>query len=231
MWLSLAAVVLGAGPGAETAEAQFKKMEQQVLKCKTLQTDLDLVGGTETESFMAMKGRMLVTRGNKLRMELEGEMRKEKDKLVMVSDGTKMSMTSSKLPGKEQDTEKHMTEVSLASFSRAGIVASLFLARLVGPDDKPKAFEIDKNMAVSDFKLGKKEAVGDKEAQAIDYKLTLKGGKEAMAVTVWVDVKTNLPVKRVVISTEDKMTITVTEKYTKTVLDGKIDEKEFALPK
>jgi len=231
MWLSLAAVILTAGAGENMAEAQFKKMEEQVLKCKSLQMDIDIVAGPEKEAFMAMKGRMLVAAGNKIRMELDGEVRKEKDQMLMVSDGTKMSMGNSKRPGKEQDTTKHLTQISLASYSRGGIIASLFKARAGGPDGKPKAFDIDKDMAISDLKLGKKETVGEREAQAIEYKLALEAGGDSLAMTVWIDVKTNLPIKRVSLMKEGNMTITITESYAKTVLDGKIDEKEFALPK
>jgi outer membrane lipoprotein-sorting protein len=228
MWLTLAAAALLAAE-PDSAEAQFKKMEQQVLKCKTLQTELEVTAGSEKESFIEMKGRMLVAPGNKIRMELEGELRKEKDKMVMVSDGKKMIMDSTKRPGqgKEQDTPKHMTEASLASYSRSGIVVALFMSRTSSGDEKPEAFDIDKEMAISDFKLGKKEG----GTQAIEYKLATRGGKEPLAITVWVDTKTNLPVKRVAMAMEGKMTITMTEKYAKTELDGKIDDKEFTLPK
>lgn len=228
MWLTLAATVLLAAE-PDSAEAQFKKMEQQVLKCKTLQTELDVVAGAEKESFMEMKGRMLIAQGNKVRMELEGEIRKEKDKMVMVSDGKKMIMDSAKRPGqgKEQDSPKHLTEASLASYSRSGIVVALFMARASSGDEKPEAFDIDKEMAISDFKLGKKEG----GTQAIEYKLATRGGKDPMAITVWIDSKTNLPVKRVATAMEGKMTMTITEKYAKTELDGKIDDKKFTLPK
>lgn len=231
MWLSMAAIILTAGAGENSAVAQFKKMEQQVLKCKTLQTEVDIVAGAETETFLAMKGRMLVAPGNKVRMELEGEIRKEKDKMVMVSDGTKMSMSNTKRPAKDQETSKTMTEAALASYSRGGIVISLLMARSQGPDEKPKAFDIDKDMAILELKLGKKEALGGGEAQAIEYKVSLEGNKEPLLVTVWIDLKTNLPIKRVATVTEGKMTITITEKYAKTVLGCKLDEKEFVLPK
>lgn len=231
MWLSLVAVFLGAGPSAETADAQFKKMEQQVLKSKTLQTEIEVVAASETESLMNMKGKMLVASGNKIRLELEGELRKEKDKMSMVSDGSKMVMSSSKQAGKAQDTNKNLTAASLASYSRGGIIVSLMMARSSGPEGKSKEFDIEKDMGMSDLKLGKKEMVDGSEAQAIEFKLNIEGPKDALAITVWVDLKTNLPVKRVAVGTEGKMTFTITEKYSKTVLGGKIDEKEFTLPK
>ena len=56
---------------------------------------------------------------------------------------------------------------------------------------KADKFDKDKVVTVSDFKLGKKEKVGDKEAQAVEYQVGL-GGKKFPA-TVWIDLKTNLP--------------------------------------
>ena len=61
--------------------------------------------------------------------------------------------------------------------------------------------------------------------------VTLPGAEEPMAVTVWIDVKTNLPLKRVIAANEGTETITVTVTYTRIALDAKIDDKEFQLPK
>lgn len=230
MWMSLVAVALIPAQ-AETAEAQFKKMEQAVLKAKTLQSDLTVTAGAAKETFMDLKGRIAIAQGAKIRLELEGEVRKEKDKMTMVSDGNEMIMTSSKRPGKAQKTEKNLTEMTMASIARSGITAALFFSVQRSDEKEVEEFSIDKILAVSDFKLGKKEAIDGKEAQAIEYKLKVKGQKETMDVTVWIDVKSGLPVKRVATGTEGDMKFTITETYTKLTLDGKIDDKEFALPK
>jgi outer membrane lipoprotein-sorting protein len=229
MWISLVAVALIPAQ-ADTAEAQFKKMEQAVLKAKTLQSEITVVGGTEKETFMDMKGRIAIAQGAKMRLELAGEVRKEKDQMKMVSDGSEMVLDSSKRPGKSQKAQKNLTEIALASIARSGITAALFFAT-ERSDEKEEAFNIDTVLAVSDFKLGKKEAIDGKDAQAIEYKLKVKSNKETMDVTVWVDVKSGLPVKRVASANEGGMKFTITETYGKTKLDEKIDDKEFALPK
>ena len=232
MWISLVAAVLIPAQ-ADSAEAQFKKMEQQILKAKTLQSELDILAKGDKETFMAMKGRIAIAQGGKIRLELEGEVQKEKDKMTMVSDGKLMVMDSSKRPGKSQDAQKQLTEMSLASMARSGIVVSLFFtsARVGGDEEKEKVFDIDKMLAVSDFKLGKKEAIDGKDAQAIEYKLTPKSSKEPMMITVWIDVKSNLPVKRVATSKEGEKMFTITETYGKLTLDGKVEDKDFVLPK
>lgn len=230
MWMSLVAVALIPAQ-AETAEAQFKKMEQAVLKAKTLQSDLTVTAGAAKETFMDLKGRIAIAQGAKIRLELEGEVRKEKDKMTMVSDGNEMIMGSSNRPGKAQKTEKHLTEITMASIARSGITAALFFTAQRSDEKEAEEFSIDKMLIVSDFKLGKKEAIDGKEAQAIEYKLKVKSQKETMDVTVWIDVKSGLPVKRVATATEGEMKFTITETYAKLTLDGKIDDKEFALPK
>jgi outer membrane lipoprotein-sorting protein len=230
MWMSLVTVALIPAQ-ADSAEAQFKKMEQAVLKAKALQADVHLVAGADKDAFMDLKGRIVIAPGAKLRLELEGEVRKEKDKMTMVSDGSQMIMSSSKQPGKSQKAEKHLTEMTLASIARSGITVALFFVSERSDDKKDDEFSVDKFLAVSDFKLGKKEAIDGKDAQAIEYKLKAKSSKEPMDVTVWIDVKSGLPVKRVATANEGAMKVTITETYGKMTLDGKIDDKEFVLPK
>jgi len=230
MWISLVAAVLIPAQ-ADSAEAQFKKMEQQILKAKTLQSELDIVAKGDKETFMAVKGRIAIAQGGKIRLELEGEVQKDKDKMTMVSDGKQMVMDSSKRPGKSQDAQKQMTEITLAAMARSGIVPVLFFASDRSDEKEDKTFDIDKMFKITDLKLGKKGAIDGKETQAIEYKLTPKLAKETMTMTVWIDVKTNLPVKRVAESKEGDKMFTITETYGKLTLDGKVDDKEFVLPK
>lgn len=229
MWLSLVALFLPAEPAPAGAEALFKRMEQPVLKCKTFRCDLKIV--LEPGKDNTVKGRLLVARGNKLRLELDGSIMGKSGKAAFVSDGTKMLMTGMG-PGKPQQANKHLTEIVLASVSRAGIVLPLFFAAEVKKaGEKPKPFNLEKDYTVSGFKLGKKEMVAGVMAQAIDYKIRMRGGKDQVDITVWVDAKTHLPVKRLVRLKRDTENLTVTETYTKAALDEKIDGKEFTLPK
>src|SRR5581483_1800247 len=100
----------------------------------------------------------------------------------------------------------------------------------------PREFKIDEEFKVSDFKLGKKEMVGKQEAQVVEYKTVPKQQADTpFMLTVWLDTKTHLPLKRVavLVLTKDnrKATYTSTETFTKLELDGKIDAKQFELPK
>jgi outer membrane lipoprotein-sorting protein len=227
MWLTVMTLLLAVDPGPDSAEAVFKRMEQPILKCKMLEADVEISVGPGKDT--TLKGRLLVARGNKMRLELNGSLQGKPGKMTLVSDGTRMRMIADTGPGKDQDTPKQLSEITLASLTRTGVFVPLFfIVEVVEPGKK---FDLDKECAVSDLELGKKERVSGKERQALDYKLTTKAGKEPLAVTVWIDLETNLPVKRVVTLEQGKETVTVTETYTKAVLQDKIDDKEFALPK
>jgi hypothetical protein len=80
---------------------------------------------------------------------------------------------------------------------------------------------------VSGFKLGKKEKVGKRETRRVDYVLGYKGKKDSYPVTMWIDLKTGLPVKRLV---SDGGLPFFTETY-ELRLDGKLDPEIFKLPR
>src|SRR5262245_18907747 len=230
MWLSVLALLLATEPGPDSPDAVFKRMEQPILKCKTFKADVEVAVGPGNDN--KLKGRLLVAQGNKMRLELDGSIKGKPGKMAMVSDGTKMRMSGDTGPGKDQETPKQLSEIALASVTRSGVFVPIFLlVEVAEPGKKPEPFDFDKQFSFSDIKLGKKESVSGKEAQALDYKLTTKAAKEPLAVTVWIDVETNQPVKRVITLKEGAETFTITETYAHAVLDDKIDDKEFQLPK
>lgn len=50
-------------------------------------------------------------------------------------------------------------------------------------------------------------------------------------VTVWLDAKSKLPLKREITMKHDNRAITLTETYSTLALDEKVDEQRFELPK
>lgn len=232
MWLSLLSVVF-AGPGTDGAEALFKKMEGPILAAKSFKTDIEVsMEAAKEDAKKGFKGRFLVAKGNKMLLELESTVRDKPGKVLMVSDGVKMGTAMDKDLKTVQDTEKDLGEVALASMSRTGIFAALFLVVESGkPGMKREPFELNKTFALSDFKMGKKEAVAGREAQAVHYQVKARGAKEPLEVTVWIDVKTRLPLKRMVTAKEGRESMTITETYANAALDAMIADKEFTVPK
>ena len=85
---------------------------------------------------------------------------------------------------------------------------------------------------LSDFRLGNKEIVGTQETQRIECQLSVKGQDLPLSVTIWLDQKTELPVRRLVICrTPGGGMFKFTESYSKLRLDEKVDTRQFELPK
>jgi hypothetical protein len=105
MWVYLVALLGSAAPDPTDAKAAFDRMERQVLMCKTLRMHLEVNSGTGKDAFLAMKGRLLIAPGDKVRLELDGSMGGKPEKMALVSDGTKQRMTSTSNPAEDQDTK------------------------------------------------------------------------------------------------------------------------------
>jgi len=145
----------------------------------------------------------------------------------VISDGKTIKPVPAPFLTTGEPTPKQLNEVYTLLMTRHG---------LVGVNEKEvlqKEFDRNKSLIASDFKFGKKEKIGDVEAQAIEYVLTvdLGGKKSKVPVTVWLDPKTTLPLKRVKVVEEDGKKGTITEVFKEWKLDGKIDAKKFELPK
>jgi hypothetical protein len=114
------------------------------------------------------------------------------------------------------------------------MLAGLFRVRAEEPGEKEPG--LDDLLNVSDFVLGKKEQVGEREAQVIDYKLVMDNGPPQVTEstiwlgTVWLDTETKLPLKRVLSFKNANESRRVTETY-RIRINIKIDEKKFELPK
>ena len=208
------------------AEQLFRQMEKQVAGAKTLEWtfDIKMEGGPGG----ALNGSLTFSEGNKSRLEMNANLTGKKSKDVMICDGLKMAVLTDGVPKKTSDAPKHLNEVFGAALSRSGLLLPYFTAYV---PDKDKEFKIDEQFPVSNFKLGKKEKVGEQEAQVIQYTLSSGAIKFPLAITVWLDAKTNLPLKRIIVTMKGDEKLTVTETYSKLSLDPKIDPKNFELPK
>jgi outer membrane lipoprotein-sorting protein len=211
--LVLLPVAVAAQDGSE-AEKLFRNMETRITSAKTLQVNYETVFG----EFGKMKGSLAVAAGNKVCLEQQGEIKDKAFEFKIISDGA-MTKTSGTFGAKEaKETPNMMGEKLLRFVSRGGIGPVIFQAVRQGERENP--------FDVSDFKLGKKEKIGDRAAQIVEYDVQLDKGKTH--VSVWLDVKTSLPIKREL--TVGDSNIRVTETYSAFNVNGQIDPKKFELP-
>jgi outer membrane lipoprotein-sorting protein len=203
------------------AEKLFREMEGKMKKAKTLECVFEATFSPEG----SVKGSLALAEGNRLRLEASGKVERQME-MMIISDGTKLVAVSNKERGEEREVPKSLNEMALAWFMRAGSMG------LLDAPGGTKNSDVNTLLPVSSFKLGKEKKLDGRNAQTIAYELSIKGTKSVIAVVVWLDPKTNLPLKRVLAIDKgggDK--ITITETYTRLTLDEKIDTKKFELPK
>ena len=228
MWPAILALAVAQPAGADDARAVFDRMERTVLASKThhVRADLPDLGGTDVTA------RLVVARGNKLRVELgvpeaDGGRRTS----TTVSDGARLR-TPGAVPRKNDAAPARLTDIALAAVTRGGVWLTLYPV-LEHPDPAAgfKDFDRDRDLPVSAFRLGKREPVAGREAQEVGYVLRHRG--EDLAVSVWVDVRTHLPVRRVVRdpAVAGPAGVVLTEAYTRVGVDEKVEGAEFELPR
>ncbi len=234
------AVFLTFAQGKKQAEMLFRASAKKLAEADVTQMSVECtLEGTRQKG--RIKGTFLLAKGNKASWVVEGNILEEgnilyeKYKMSFVSNGTKMKMEmTGQKSQEEEDTPENLNTGFLTAISRAGMHVGLF--RLISGREGEKEPGLDEQLNVSDFVLGKKEKVGEGEAQLIDYKLVIYSGPGTIPArsiclgTLWLDTETKLPLKRVLSFTNTNDSRRVTEMYQIRV-NGKMDEKMFALPR
>jgi outer membrane lipoprotein-sorting protein len=206
------------------AEQLFRKMEETVAGTKALQTAVVItITGKKDGKF---EGALALAKGNKARMNLKGAMAEKTLDLSMVSDGTRMKVKDPGGKQAEQNTPKKLNEVLAGALNRAGLFATLMMSRR-SDQDEPNVEDL---FRVSGFKFGKKDKVGDRAAQVVEYQFAFPDSPTFQAA-VWIDSQTHLPLKRLLTASKGDERLTITETYSGLRIDAALDDKTFALPK
>ena len=223
-----AAPLLAADNEVEKRGAQqlFQRMETKLEKAKTLSLSFDGKFESESPPFKGwkLKGTVAVM-GSKSRTEISrGKSGNEPFEALTVSDGTQMV----EVQGSNRKT-RPAPKVSISNLltlvSRPGLM--IMMTPLPPEPFANPDFDLKEGFSVSDFKLGPKEQIGARETQRVDYTLSVKGNVGTFSASVWIDLKTGLPVKRQVGEGAEKVWYSETYEVR---LDGKLDPKMFELP-
>jgi hypothetical protein len=231
--LSLVALLVAAAPafGQENeAEKLYRAMEKKIRTAKSVHFVFatELTGeGKKIEA----KGTVHLAEKNKGRIELDMDVSGKMTKVMLVTDGkSKYSKFGEQVkieekPGKEGELDKVLGYVA-----RFGMGSSFFVLSRKEDPDKKEVFDLDKEHPVKNFKLGAKEKVGQRTAQIVEYQIGL--GEVMAKAMVWIDPKTDLPLKRVLEADKDgKQAFHVVETYSAFTVGGKLDAKLFEMPK
>jgi uncharacterized protein (TIGR03067 family) len=235
------------------AKQLFEAMEGRLLKAKSVRcgfsTEFSFQGNATTAGAGGgppTEGTLIFTEGNKVNLQIEEATDPDINPGKIVSDGVRLrenvwnpgpSKGGGPPPPKTREGKPNpqLTEVLRSLLCRVGLYHRFVERRLTDPGlDLPETlrFKPDTAFAVSDFTLGGKEKVGGRECQVVLHRLAPRGldlGDRPVQVKVWIDVRTNLPLKRELIAGEGALR--VTETYADMELDGKLEPKLFELPK
>lgn len=155
------------------AEKLFRAMEKKIKEARTLRVSGEVEakigkGGT-------LKFELLVGEGNKARLELAGNIEGMDLKIALASDGKTTTITAMPFGANDsQPTEEKQNARLLALCSRVGVFFGAMFSTL-GAAKGQDLGDADKTFAVSDFKMGRKEKVGDREATMFSFKMTIPG--------------------------------------------------------
>jgi outer membrane lipoprotein-sorting protein len=221
---------------AEVGEAEklFQKFEARLTKAETIQLKYKAAPEMKGDKNPKVEGLLLLQKGNNLRLQMDGRILPlhEPGKAVVVSDGKTMRAGLPgplRLDGKGVKPEKapaNLHSAFVASLSREGILMFVTSHVVGGTLAENLRDDLDrKEAAPTGFTLRAPETVGETLTQVIEFRTKLRGAwpDEEVAVTLWLDSQTGLPVKRVV----KHKGVLLTETYEDVKLDGAIDAGQF----
>jgi hypothetical protein len=227
--LALATAIPAPARGQEgEAEELFQSMEKKVLAADTLLLEFDSEHTHNGKIFFKFKGTIYAAAPNRSRVELD---------ITFTLPNGEQSPTLKNLTviNGESRYWKFGTEVSegkKVGIGRSGKALLAAIAR-IGPSGvawNDKTLD-DEYAPVKNFKLGVKEKVGEREAQIVEYQLEKKSGKIGPELfSVWIDTKTQLPLKHLMAGQVDGRKQVNTDTYRAFTAGKKLEAKLFEIP-
>ena len=226
--LALIVLILAAAPArAQEGEAEklYRAMEKKILAAQSLVLEFNsqnTVDDKSEPSKFTVKGTIHVATGNKTRLDLESELFQLGGKTLVVTNGKSKYAKVGNLVFHEGPFPPE-GEVLLALIARFGAAAA-------ATEQKIATADLDKDFPVKNFKLGVKEMVGKREAQVVQYQVQNKIIGNLAEMSVWIDTKTQLPLKRAIAGKDKKTIGDLAETYGVFAVDSKLDGKLFDIP-
>jgi outer membrane lipoprotein-sorting protein len=210
------------------AEKLFREMEKKITEAKSLRVASDIVVKDKREGG-TLKSLVALAPGNKLRLTMKGKGGGKELEMEVACDGDKLhARMTPPDESKQQAAPKDLHAVMSTVISRTGPLGTSFIVSGRDWPGVPRESDLDKLFHVHDFKMGEAAKVNGRDAKVLHYRLDIAGKKPAK-ITLWLDARTLLPLKRVIIpEAEDAQ---ITETYTEFTLNPQLDAKTFELPR
>lgn len=243
--IALAMIAPALAPAQDDdAEKIYRDLEKRILAAKAHQVEMTYTFGKQN----ANKVEMVITQDNKFHMKTTGPFQKPKSGYELISDGkdlksigARLSVMPSGLPSIETGGKSKSEWPTPASFheavsvidARAGLWYTVFVMPYLATGQFGKKLDADgqgSKIKVYNFKLLADEKVGDQVAKVISYRFgDGSAGRDNADVKLWIDARSQLPLKRAFVM--ESQGIVITETYQSFKLDPKLDEKKFEFPK
>jgi hypothetical protein len=177
--------------------------------------------------------------GNRLRATVVKEMADHwrqrsqwRRQLDAVSDGNKLRVTTSVSGGEKRVIEKpvrmELGEMLRRAIARCGVYGAMRFLEMESREENLPHGDVDQWLQVSEFKALGDAKVGGIAARVIQYRVGVAGASQPLWLTLWVDAKTLLPLKRVCVREGSKLRFV--ERLGECHPGVATDPKAFALP-
>jgi outer membrane lipoprotein-sorting protein len=225
------------------AEKLFRDIEKKIKGAKAL----EMVFTYQLEGKKA-KGSLLLTKHDKARLRVSGHYYpgvERNPRFELISDGKRFKTKGAEIGVRSNgvayidpegqttagDTGKGFHAMLAVVLSRGGIGYAVYgLPYWIHGDGGVDPDTPESRMTVYDFKAGVAEKVGNRQAKVLRYRFG-KGGKGDAEITLWIDAKSGLPLKRVFSNPKGVFAVRITETYSQFNVRPKVDGKSFKLPK
>jgi outer membrane lipoprotein-sorting protein len=226
-WMVALTVLILTAPAfaqQEAAEKLYRAMEKHLRDAKSVKVVFESDASIDKDT-TKMRGTVSVADGNRAHLDISGSDNGKPWSMTFIADGKMAYFTRTDKPkGESKPVEANLSQTRPQILARGGVFATF----QIGP--AKETFDIEKVMGIGDFKLGKIEKVGLRDAQVVECTLKPDNG-QVMKMAIWLDTQTNLPLKRLLTASGPKGAIRVTETYTEIDINPTFNAKFFEIPK
>ena len=224
---------LGLAQHPNEAEKLFRAAEKKINDAETLHVDFSgsLVS---PRGNLELKGGFQIANGNKSYLRVEGLLDKRPFRLIAISNEARQRIEIG--PPRDISVTQELPKAYLTNLialpTRSGFLPYVVEGGAGGTKGKEvtRIRFLTDDVAVSDFVLGKKEKLGDRDAQVIQYQKVIPRGGGKVMVHLWLDSATSLPLKRSISMTDKAEPFQIVEAYDIRI-NGKVDTSKFEIPK
>jgi hypothetical protein len=199
----------------DPAEALYGKMALALMDSDTLRVEFKTDAKAKGAVIRSADGQMLIQAPNFLSIKSEGKAQGKVESVLTVCDGVSMKVGDRPAqPANEGAAKNHRGMLLIM-----GLSGYWHTKALKGVEPK-----------TADFKLGKKETIRGLQAQALEYTLDVGNPALKISTTVWVDLNTHLPLRRITTLKTAADELVCSESFAMIKAGEKIDPKMFAVP-